>query len=228
MSKVLDVNINERLVTLLEKYEMQVEQIEDYFFVDGKYPGIVAQLFELEKFEDSVVIQLDITILLPEKSFVESFVSHALTQEEAIIDAIAQFELNVFHTFIVAFWKNAKKVEKGIGTDVWEINGEHWQVVVSNYGVRGVEEFSTILDELDNIFLTVQKNLKAEKLTESIYAIRTVYTNAVGRDNVVEAYINNEPYTQLQEDIALLNWKESENFYAVRNLVLLMKIKQEA
>jgi len=227
MSKLLDVNINERLVALLEKYEMQVEQIEDYFFVDGKYPGIVAQLFELEKFEDSVVLQLDLTILLPEQSFVESFVSHALTQEEAIEDAFAQFELNVFHTFIVAFWENAKKEEKGIGTDVWEINGEHWQVVVSNYGCRGVDEFSTVLDDLDDIFLAVEKNLKAEKLTKDIYAVRTVYTNTIGPDNVVEAYINNETFEKLQDDIASLDWKPSENFYAVRNLVLLMKLRND-
>jgi len=228
MSKLLDVNINERLVALFKEYEMNLEKVEDYFFVDGIYPGIVAQVFELEKFEDSIVVQLDLTMLFPEHSFVESFVSHALTQEEAIEDAIAQFKLNVFHTFIVAFWENARKEEKGIGTDIWDINGEHWQVIVSNYGCRGVDEFSTALDDLDDIFLTVEKNLKSEKLTESIYAVRTVYTNTAGPDNVVEAYINNQPYTKLQDEIADLPWKESKNFYAVRNLVLLMKLREDS
>ena len=227
MSKLLDVNINETLVAMLEKYEMEVGQTDDYFFVDGMFPGIVAQAFEMEDFGESVVVQLDITMLFPEQHFVESFVAQAGTVKDAVADAMDQFEVNVFHAFIMAFWEGAKKEENGVGTDVWEINGQRWQVVVSNYGYKGAEEFNDVIDDLDTLYVAIEEQIKAFPVEENIYAIRTVYTNTSEGEAVVEAYINNQEFPALNEVVSNLGWKASESFYSVRNLVLLMKLRDE-
>ena len=227
MSKLLDVNINETLVAMLEKYEMEVGQTDDYFFVDGLFPGIVAQAFEMEDFGESVVVQVDITMLFPEQNFVESFEAQAGTVEDAVADAMDQFEVNVLHAFIMAFWEGAKKEENGVGTAVWEINGHRWQAVVSNYGYRGAEEFDDVIDDLDTLYVAIEEQSKAFPLTEDIYAIRTVYTNTSEGEAVVETYINNQDFPALNDVVSNLGWKASESFYSVRNLVLLMKLKDE-
>ena len=98
MSKLLDINVNEQLIEILEQYDVNLEQLEDYYFADGLFPGIVAQAFEMEDFGASVVVQLDITMLFPEQSFVESFVAQAESHEEAL--AVA-FQLAVATGWLV-------------------------------------------------------------------------------------------------------------------------------
>jgi len=227
MSKLLDIDVNQQLVDVLGQYNINLEQMEDYFFADGLFPGITALAFEMEDFGESVVVQLDITILFPDISFVESFVAQEATHEEALAVAFQQFEVNVLHTFITAFWENGKKVENGVGTDVWEINGSRWQVVVSNFGYRGAEEFDDIIDDIDSMYDVIESNIKSLPLNENIYAIRTVYTNTSEGEKVPEAYINNEPLLELEEAVSKLGWKEINSFYTVRNLILLMKLQDE-
>ena len=228
MSKLLDININQTLVSMLEKYDMKVEQIDDYFFVDGLFPGIVAQAFKMEDFGESVVVQVDISMLFPEQHFIESFVVQARTVEEAVTEAMDQFEVNVLHSFIMAFWEGAKKEENGVGTDIWEINGHRWQAVVSNYGYRGVDDFDNVIDDLDTLYVAIEEQIKVFPVQEDIYAIRTVYTNTSEGEPVVETYINNQEFPALNDAVSNLGWKNSQNFYSVRNLVLLMKLKDEA
>jgi|GEM_PF-2359737 len=227
MSKLLDININEQLIELLEQFDMKLDKIEDYYFVDGLFPGVAAQAFEMERFDDSVVVQVDIHLLLPEQSFVESFVGHAETVEEAVAQAFEQFEVNVLHPLIMAFWDKAKRIENGVGTDIWEINGHRWQAVISNYGYQGDEPLDEVIDDSDVMFIEVEKAIKALPLDKDIYAIRSVYTNVGDGRKVSEALINNEEFPELEEAISKLPWKITESYYTVRNFVLVMKLVSE-
>jgi L-fucose mutarotase/ribose pyranase (RbsD/FucU family) len=228
MSQLLDIDVNAKLVALMEAHNMEVGQTDDYFFVDGQFPGIVAQAFEMERFEDSVVVQIDITMLFPHDSFVESFVAHAKTVDDAVENIFQQFEANVFHTFIMAFWGKAKRVENGVGSDIWEINGHKWEAIVSNYGYRGYDEFDTIIPEIDAVYDTIKSSIEAYPVEKDIYAIRTVFTNTSTGEQVTEALINNQEFPELHEKVATLPWNPSEQYYSVRNLVLLMKLREDA
>ena len=227
MSKLLDININQQLLEVLGQFDLKLNKMEDYYFVDDLFPGITAQAYEMERFDDSVVVQLDIHVLLPEQAFTESFVSHASTVEEGIASAFEQFEVNVLHTLIMAFWDNAKKVENGVGTDTWEINGHRWQAVISNYGYRGDEALDEIIDDSDTMYLEVEKAIKALPLDKDIYAVRSVYTNVGDGRRVTEALINNEEFPELENAISTLKWKNTDGYYSVRNLVLVMKLSEE-
>jgi hypothetical protein len=207
---------------------MEVGQTEEYFFVEGLFPGIVAQAFEMEDFGESVVVQLDITLLFPNDKFIESFVAQAATAEEAIASTFEQFESNVLHTFIMAFWAKATKVENGVGTDVWDINGQKWEAIISNYGYRGYEDFDSIIPDIDTMFDAVKTAIEAYPLTKDIYAVRSVYTNGTNDQQITEGLINNEEFPELQKAVSELAWSRSEKFYSVRNLVLLMKLSEGA
>lgn len=228
MSKLLDININEQLVALLEQHDLEMGQTEDYFFAEGQFPGIVAQAFLMEDFGESVVVQVDITMLFPNDSFVESFVAQAATIEDAVENIFEQFESNVLHTFIMAFWGKAKRVPNGVGTDIWDLNGARYEAVVSNYGYRGYEEFDEIIPDIDALFDVIKSSIEAYPVTKDIYAVRTVYTNGSNGEKITEALISNEEFPLLQEAVSNLDWKASENYYSVRNLVLLMKLSDGA
>ena len=227
MSKLLDIDVNEFLVALLASHDIKLEEIENYYFADGFFPGIVAQAFEMENFGDTVVIQLDITLIFQNDSFVESFVAQATTVEDAIANTFEQFETNVLHALIMAFWDQGKKIENGVGRDIWEINGHRWEVVVSNYGYRGSEELDEILPDIDTMFDAIKSSIEAYPLTKDVYAVRTVYNNGSNNEQVIEALINNEEFPELQEAISKLEWKPSEDFYSIRNLVLLMRLSDD-
>lgn len=228
MSKLLDINIEKQLLEVLGQFDLNLNKIDEYYFVDDKFPGITAQAFEMERFEDSVVVQLDIHVLLPEQTFVESFVGHSRTIEEAVAETFEQFEVNVLHSLIKAFWDGGKQVENGIGTDIWEINGHRWQAVISNYGYRGELPLDEVIDDTDEMFATTEKAIKSLPLDKDIYAFRTVYTNVGDGKTVSEALINNEAFVALEDSVMNLSWKTIDSYYSVRNLVLLMKLAPEA
>lgn len=228
MSTLLDIDINEQLLEILGQFDLQLEKLEDYYFVNGLFPGIAAQAFEMERFEDFVVVQVDIHLLLPNNHFVESFVGQGSSVEEAVADALEQFEVNAVHTLIMAFWDDARHVENGIGTDIWEINGERWQAVISNYGYRGEIPIDEAINDLDRLYDTIVEQIHALPLEEDIYAIRTVQTNIGNGKMVTEALINNEEFFELEKAVSNLGWQPTEEYYTVRNLIILMKLHPEA
>jgi hypothetical protein len=227
MSRLLDININEQLLEILSQFDMNLEEVEGYDgynFVDGFFPGIGAQAFEMERFESSVVVQVDIHILLPKQNIVESFVGHAPTIEEAVAECFEQFEVNILHTLIMAFWDKAKRVENGVGTDIWEINNHRWQAVVSNYGYRGSVPIKEVIEDTDMMYNAIESHIKSLPLDQDIYAVRNVYTNIGNKEAVIESLINNEQDLELEEKIANLPWKVLDSYYSVRNFILVMKL----
>ncbi len=225
MSKLLETDINEQLLEILGEFNLKFKKIEDYYFVDDKFPGITAQVFEMERYEDSVIIQLDIHILLPNNTIIESFVAHAPSVEDAIAETLEEFEVNVLHVLIAGFWENAKKVENGVGLEQWDINGYRWQLVVGNYGYKGSLPIDDIV--LDEMFDTIKEEILALPLEEDIYAIRTVYTNVGDGRKVTEALLNNEEFPSLEKKISNLPWKSVEDdYYSVRNFILAMKLEE--
>jgi hypothetical protein len=225
MAKLLDTDINEQLLEIFSQFDIKLEKNGDYYFVDSHFPGIAGQVFELERFEDSVIVQVDIYLLFPNQSFIESFIGHAQSVEEAIAEALEVFQVNVLHTLIKAFWENAKEVENGVGTDIWEINGYRWQIVVSNYGYRGEVPFDEVIEDIDLLYNAIEETIKSMPLEKDIYAIRTVYHNLGNGESVVEALINNEEFPQLQQAVSKLPWRDVGSPYSVRNLVIAMKLE---
>jgi len=224
MSKLLDIDINKQLFEIMGQFGLEFEKNGDYYFSNNSFPGITALAFEMERFDNSVIVQVDIHLLFPKQSFIESFIGHAETIEEAIAEAFEQFEVNVLHTLIASFWEDAKKIENGIGTDIWEINGDKWQMVISNYGYRGIEPFDNIIDNSDLIYEAIEKTIKATSLEEDIYAIRTVYTNIGNGKTITEALINNKEFPELEKAVSNLPWKKLNTQYSVRNLIIAMKL----
>lgn len=223
MSKLLETDINEQLLEILGQFDLQFNKVEDFYFVNETFPGITGQVFEMERYEDSVVIQVDVHILLPEQTIIESFIGHASSIEEGMVEALEQFEVNVLHVLIGAFWENAKKVENGVGFEEWNINGHRWQAVVGNYGYKGNLPIEEIV--LDEMFDTIKEEIECLPLDKDIYSIRSVYTNVGDGRKVSEALLNNEEFTTLESSLAKLPWRELEEYYSVRNLILLMKLE---
>jgi hypothetical protein len=223
MSKLLETDINEQLLEIFGQYNLQFEKIEDFYFSNNQFPGITGQVFEMERYEESVVVQVDIHILLPEQTIIESFVGHALSVEEAMAEALEQFQVNVLHVLISAFWEEAKQVENGVGLEQWYINGHRWQAVVGNYGYRGTAEINDVV--LDELFETIKEEIHALPLEKDIYAIRSVYTNVGDGRKVVEALLNNEEFPSLENAILNLPWKILDEDYSIRNLIIVMKLE---
>ena len=223
MSKLLETDINKQLLEILGQFDLKFNKMEDFYFVDDKFPGITGMVFEMERYDDSVIIQVDVHILLPNQTIIESFVGHASSVEEAIADALEQFEVNVVHVLISAFWENAKTIENGVGLEQWDINGYRWQAVVGNYGYRGSLPIEDVV--LDELFDIIKDEIHSLPLEKDIYAIRSVYTNVGDGRKVTEALLNNEEFVSLENKIAKLPWKNSDEYYSVRNFILVMKLE---
>jgi len=223
MSKLLETDINKQLLEILGQFDLKFNKMEDFYFVDDRFPGITGMVFEMERYDDSVIIQVDVHILLPNQTIIESFVGHASSVEEAIADALEQFEVNVVHVLISAFWENAKTIENGVGLEQWDINGYRWQAVVGNYGYRGSLPIEDVV--LDELFDIIKDEIHSLPLEKDIYAIRSVYTNVGDGRKVTEALLNNEEFVSLENKIAKLPWKNSDEYYSVRNFILVMKLE---
>ena len=76
MSKLLETDINEQLLEILGQFNLKFNKMEDFYFVDEKFPGITGQVFEMERYDDSVIIQVDVHILLPDQKIVNTATCH--------------------------------------------------------------------------------------------------------------------------------------------------------
>ena len=223
MSKLLETDINEQLLEILGQFNLKFNKMEDFYFVDEKFPGITGQVFEMERYDDSVIIQVDVHILLPNQNIIESFMGHASSVEEAMAEALEQFEVNVVHVLIAGFWEDAKRIENGVGLEQWEINGHRWQAVIGNYGYKGSLPIEEVV--LDELFETIKEEIHSLPLEQDIYAVRSVYTNVGDGRKVTEALLNNEEFVSLESEISKLPWKNTEEYYSVRNFILVMKLE---
>lgn len=206
----------EILYRLLSANDLHLKEYNGWIVVDEQMPGICALTQDYIQEGEKASIRLNIGVAVePERIIWESFLGHGNDEVSATQNAFEQFVKNSFYVFLAAFWE-VENLEY-VGVEEWEINDEKWKVIIGNFVCKG--EFDTPQELFDTIE-DVASNLQ---LTKNYHWIRTFYANVNQEEKIVESQLDNQVWEDGKRELQTVNWKESEDFYSLRNFILLQK-----
>jgi hypothetical protein len=212
--------IHNIIKALFDKHGYTCQINNGWLDFGSNYPALRAEIFQ--NHENS--IQLDISLALSnEQILIESFSGIGDNQNSQLKDAVNNFTLNSFHTILCAFY-NFKDNEQDI--EVWTVKDNDWNVFIGPYGLRTMNS-----EGKDNFNAEMIPKELIEKLQRSIeqlhlnasqdYWFRTFYAHKDKKCIVTEALLNNSVMSDIQSSISNIKWPESDEFYSVRNFIVL-------
>jgi len=165
--------------------------------------------------------QLDVYLKVGENQEVkESFAGQGDDTESAIINAFENFKINSFHVMIETFFDYHDPDQVLI--EDWEINNNHYKAYIGNIGTKAAHGEHPGLPE--GLFNTIESTIKAESLTEDLYAFRFYYGNINNDDSSQEALMNNKDWHNGFQAMNQIKWLPCPHFYSARLFIILKKV----
>ena len=207
----------EILAKLLQAHDLNVVEYKDWLLVEEQLPALSASTQNFKEFDNGTsTIRLDITVLLGDKKVIwESFAGIGKDELSATQNAFQSFVTNSLHVFLSAFWK-IDDVEQ-VGIEEWEIQGKLWKAYIGNFGCKGEYDIP------EDLFSTIEEQIKNEDLEGDIHWFRIYYANTLSGDNLIETLKDNEEWPELGDKLKLISWKPSDKFYSLRNFIMLKR-----
>jgi len=189
-----------------------VKQEEWVLLADGRHRVRAAVTDRSEQPAGSWV-RLDVQMVLaPGKHVIESFAGLGADLAEAVADAQRNFALNSLHVLLATFY--ARGLDQ-VQRDVWLIGGEQKEVVTGGLAVRG-EVPTEVPGSLLNAFAEA---IRAQRLSPGIHWVRLYYAMMESGRTICEVLLDNEPWPELQAQMAAYPWPKSGQFYSVRQFL---------
>ena len=172
--------------------------------------------------ENGVVVQVDICVEIEcdGRAIFESFVGWGQSPPEAVSQAMNCFSIDCFHVLLAALFD--KVDEQQVEIQEWEIAGTPRQVTIGPLRTRGkapvhAEQGQKLTECLD----WLRTALKRHAFSRGIHWARFFYAQEAGRLISCEALRDNETWQELESEMAELEWPVSEEFYSVRNFLII-------
>ncbi len=101
--------------------------------------------------------------------------------------------------------------------ETWEIGERRFEVHIGNLGLRGAEGKAPPLPA--GLFPSIERAIRAEPLDARLHWFRHFFC-AFGNQRTVEALFDNQPWEAGMQNLAALDWQDSQGYYSVRNFLM--------
>ncbi len=135
---------------------------------------------------------------------------------DGLQDALRNFASNSFHVLLSALWGQAE--EDQVMVETWEIGERRFEVHIGNLGLRGAEGKAPPLPA--GLFPSIERAIRTEPLDARLHWFRHFFC-AFGNQRTVEALFDNQPWEAGMQNLAALDWQDSQGYYSVRNFLML-------
>ncbi len=217
----IDTPANKILAELLTAHGYSVTYYNGWLSVDQRFPLMSAAVFNERSTGDSVILQLDVRVLLPEEMLIESFAGIGSDSIAALMDGFQNFAANSLHVILGAFFD---AISEQFHRETWQINGHRWKATIGNYGVRlGNDDAFTIPDILFDVW---KDSILALPLENEWNWTRLYFARTIANPDTCEILLNNAPWSEASERIATLPWEPTNSFYSVRCFLILHRLDE--
>lgn len=150
----------------------------------------------------------------------ESFGDFGRDVYEAINKNIENFSRSSLHVFIDAF----NDTNTYCGKVEWQIRDNIFDVYVGSYNIKssGNKQIELPIE----LYKEIQDIIIHTNLNEEYFFIRFFYAHNQNKVMTTEFMINNVNVETAQEKLENLNWMKSDEFYSVRNFIILKLVKK--
>lgn len=204
----MSTELQNRLLALFQRREVELEPDEDWLLTDGDFPAIRASWQPGASGQSG---RLDIDVVLDEERQLE--LSYA-GQAAAGSDALERFARTDLPVLLAACWYVTD--ERTLDLAQWEIGLRTWDVFVGRLSVEGaaIEPPPTVLPTLTDA-------LRNEALAARLHWVRLFLRREADGTLATETLLDNAPWPAADRALAALAWPAAAQTYTVRRLILL-------
>ena len=205
---------NKILKKLLEAHNLKVIEYKDWLLPNGELPAIQA-FWNPEASEN--VGQLTIEIIYDNnlKSIIEQFGGYG-EKETQLMRAFDNFSKNSLHLFLALFWNSSMELVK---KELWRVNDKKYIAYIGDLVITSIGESKVEIPK--NYEDRVKELITKEPLYNPLHWFGFYYSEPY---NIVSSSKDNIPWNKGVEALKELDWKKTESFYGVRNLIVLKRV----
>jgi len=212
-------NINQELEELILGHGYDVETIGNKIKPNFEVPIYFETWFYPRLEGEGLQSRLDVGVTLPNGlELYEAFSDFGKSERDVINNNLTNFARGTLHVMLDAFNATKKYSDK----ETWTIQGQKWNVFIGDYNIKKASAIKSV-EIPPNLFELIEEILYEQELTEEYYFIRCFYAHYKQSVMASEFMINNKNIEYAEEKIAKLDWMSSENFYSVREFLILKK-----
>ncbi|HBO3045649.1 TPA: hypothetical protein L4Q92_004496 [Pseudomonas aeruginosa] len=205
------VSVSQHLAALFESHRIDCVVHGEWVAPNGRLPAIRATWYAGEK-----TGRLDVDVLLEDERQLQEAFAGIGSGEDGLQEALRNFASNSFHVLLSALWGQAE--EDQVMVETWEIGERRFEVHIGNLGLRGAEGKAPPLPA--GLFPSIERAIRAEPLDARLHWFRHFFC-AFGNQRTVEALFDNQPWEAGMQNLAALDWQDSQGYYSVRNFLML-------
>jgi hypothetical protein len=199
------------LLELFRRHDIDAVPADIWVVFPGRPMRANTEVVKERKHQLGWSVQLDVRIEIePGRTIVESFAGLGETTDQALADAQHNFAVNSFHVILAAFFNPE---DEQVTREEWIVGGSNRVVTIGNIGVRGT------LPEGKSAaawFEQFEEKLKSKPLGPGLHWVRLYYGQRQRKTMACEVLLDNEPWEELQAEMAAIDWPPGEAFYGVR------------
>lgn len=206
--------IQEFMLRLFERHDVELEPDEDWLVTDGDFPAVRACWREGAPGAPG---RLDVDVVLDEERHVEeSFAGHG-GGSVGCRDALAAFEQSAFHVMLAACWYVTD--DRRMQLAHWKIGAHQWDVFIGPFVTRGAPAADVKVP--DGVDAALASALREEALTPELHWVRLFRAQAADGTVSVEALLDNAPWPAGDRALNALAWPTAATAYSARCFAML-------
>lgn len=212
---------NREIALLLRNHNFSVKQEQEKLLVALKNEIVIRSLWDHRTHQNGCTSMLNIKIDLPNgQSIIESFGDIGEQIEEAKSRNIQNFARNSLH--VITACLNEEKDNEQITYEEWEIDGVLWEVFLGNFGMKSAADRAIGIP--GNLFEEIEKSIRKSIDQEKDYCwARFFFAQFDSEIAEIEFLINNQNNEEVRTNLSKLSWEMTEEFYSIRNVLMLRK-----
>jgi len=207
----------ELLKELFKTHDFETEEHDNWVIPKGKEYAMKGYWYP-EATENTGQLSIEIFID-SETIIVESYAGIGNSAVEKLKSAFSSFVYHAFPTLLMALWDKGSDEVK---VQSWKLGEEDYQVYLGNQGIINYDKEKPLILPA-KYSKKVQSLISSEALDKEFHWFTLFYANINGLDNYVEVLKDNTKWTTGAKTLTALDWKRSNNYYAVRQFIILKK-----
>lgn len=216
--------INPTLVELIEAHGFQAKIVDEKVLPNFK-ENITLETWAMVRQNNNSTFasRLDIGVTLADGTeLFECFGDIGLSVDDVIHKNIQNFCEGSWHVFLDAFNDTTEHTTQ----KVWQINQHRYQAFIGNITFKSMmgQLFETTLQSPTDLLENIKQAVYQQKLDQDYYFIRFFYCQVDSQPIATEFMINNENLPDIENQLASLSWKVSEDYYSSRLFMILKRL----
>lgn len=210
--------ITDLLKELFKTYGFESEEYDGWIIPEGNDFAMRGYWYP-EATENTGQLSIEVFIN-SEMIMVESFAGIGESIAARLKSAFSSFLHHSFPVLLLAVWGKESEVVK---SEEWQVGDKVYQAYIGNQGIMNFDKEKKL--QVPNKYSErIKALICSETLDKEIHWFNFIYANMNGLDTYAEALKDNIKWTEGAKSLSSLSWIRSNNYYVVRQFLILKKI----